>query len=460
MSDNKEIAATPAVEPVSESAALVETPAAPATTTTTTTEEKKPEPPAASEKPAPAPAAAAEKLVDHAGAGTSTATVTAAPSTPIAKLAARLPEIVKKSGHAEMWAVDLSVDDALKHAPTKVVLQKFLRANNGDPATAEKQLTSALEWRAKTQPGKLVDELYDEAKYGGLGYLTVHKDAQGKETIITWNIYGAVKDKKATFGNVQDFIKWRAALMEMGVQRLNLSSVTEAIPDDGPDPYQMIQVHDYLSVSFLRMDPHVKAASQETIQTFGMAYPELLSHKYFVNVPAIMGWMYAAMKLFLAPATLRKFHPMSSGTSLAGELPTIADTLPTEYGGKAGPVKDTGLTVKFAGAAPPAPASPADEAKPEPPAKDDTPAAGAGAGADADADAAAPPAELAATEAKAEEAKAEETKAEETKAEETKTEETKTEEPKTEEPKTEEPKTEEPKTEESKTEEEPKKDSA
>lgn len=136
--------------------------------------------------------------------------------------------------------------------------------------------------------------------------------------------------------------------MELGVQKLNLSAVTAPIPEGGEDPYQMIQVHDYMSVSFFKMDPHVKAASKETIQTFGMAYPELLAHKYFVNVPTIMGWMYAAMKLFLAPATLRKFHPMSSGTSLAAELPGIAGSLPKEYGGKAGSVEEVGLGVKLA----------------------------------------------------------------------------------------------------------------
>lgn len=135
--------------------------------------------------------------------------------------------------------------------------------------------------------------------------------------------------------------------MELGVQKLNLSAVTEPILDGAEDPYQMIQVHDYLSVSFLRMDPHVKAASSETIKVFSTAYPELLAHKYFVNVPTIMGWMYAAMKLFLAPATLKKFHPMRSGTSLVAEVPRIDDSLPKEYGGRGASIQEQGLTIKL-----------------------------------------------------------------------------------------------------------------
>ena len=135
--------------------------------------------------------------------------------------------------------------------------------------------------------------------------------------------------------------------MELSVQKLKLDQVTEPIPEGGEDPYQMIQVHDYQNVSFFRMDPAVKAASKETIAIFSMAYPELLAHKYFVNVPAIMGWMFGAMKLFLAPATLRKFHPMTSGTTLATELKDIVSTLPKEYGGQGPSVKE-GLKVSLA----------------------------------------------------------------------------------------------------------------
>ncbi|WKT47988.1 CRAL-TRIO lipid binding domain [Fusarium oxysporum f. sp. vasinfectum] len=267
----------------------------------------------------------------------------ATPEAPLTKLNARLEDIFSKTLHKEMWGVQLTNID---HVPTKVVLQKFLRANNDDPVAAEKQLTQALEWRKKMNPTALVTQTFDKSKFGDLGYVTVHKGENGKETIITWNIYGAVKDNKATFGNVEEFIKWRAAIMELSVQKLKLDQVTEPIPEGGEDPYQMIQVHDYLNVSFFRMDPAVKAASKETISVFSMAYPELLAHKYFVNVPAIMGWMFGAMKLFLTPATLRKFHPMTSGTTLATELKGIVSTLPKEYGGQGASVKE-GMSVSL-----------------------------------------------------------------------------------------------------------------
>jgi phosphatidylinositol transfer protein SFH5 len=81
--------------------------------------------------------------------------------------------------------------------------------------------------------------------------------------------------------------------MELSVKELDLASATAKIPENGPDPYRMVQVHDYLNISFLRMDPAVRAASKETIQTFSMAYPELLKEKFFVNVPLVMGCKYS-----------------------------------------------------------------------------------------------------------------------------------------------------------------------
>ena len=95
------------------------------------------------------------------------------------------------------------------------------------------------------------------------------------------------------------FVKWRAALMELSVKELDLPSATEKIPENGVDPYRMVQVHDYMNVSFLRMDPNIRAASKETIQTFSMAYPELLKEKFFVNVPLVMGWVFTFMKVNL-----------------------------------------------------------------------------------------------------------------------------------------------------------------
>lgn len=52
-----------------------------------------------------------------------------------------------------------------------------------------------------------------------------------------------------------------------------------------------------------------------------------------------MGFMYGVMKLFVAPKTIKKFHPMSNGGALALEfgdskIAGLGEKLPKEYGGK------------------------------------------------------------------------------------------------------------------------------
>jgi hypothetical protein len=134
--------------------------------------------------------------------------------------------------------------------------------------------------------------------------------------------------------------------MELSITKLDLASAKTLIPEGGEDPYKMIQVHDYLNVSFLRMDPSVRAASKETIQVFATAYPELLSEKFFVNVPLVMGWVFTLMKTFLSKATVKKFHPLSYGSSLAGEVPVFGKLFPKPYGGEGKELAVEGETVK------------------------------------------------------------------------------------------------------------------
>ncbi|PWY79571.1 CRAL/TRIO domain-containing protein, partial [Aspergillus heteromorphus CBS 117.55] len=265
----------------------------------------------------------------------------------------RLPSILSATSYNEMWGVSLKDSSDV---PTVNVLIKFLRANEGNVKLAEEQLTKALQWRKEMNPIALADGHYSAEKFGGLGYVTKYPEANGKEVITTWNIYGSVKNVEATFGDSDEFIKWRVALMELAIKDLKLGEATVVIDYDGEDPYQMLQVHDYLNVSFLRLNPTIRAATKKTIEVFATAYPELLREKFFVNVPTIMGWMFAAMKVFLSKNTTRKFHPISNGANLAREFPSFKDQFPKPYGGNGPALQDGAWTVKLDQAEPAAPA--------------------------------------------------------------------------------------------------------
>ena len=157
-----------------------------------TPEETKTEAPVAPSQAEPAPVEATEKPASP-------------PSSPLAKLFAELPSIVAEVQYKEMWGVELTKSSDV---PSSIVLEKFLRANNQDVAKAKAQLTEALKWRKEMQPQKrLAETEFSEAKFGGLGYITVYSktESHGKE-IVTWNIYGGVKDKQETFGNAEEYV--------------------------------------------------------------------------------------------------------------------------------------------------------------------------------------------------------------------------------------------------------------
>ena len=102
----------------------------------------------------------------------------------------------------------MTLADPETSVPTRVILQKYLNANDGDLAKAKDQLTKTLEWRAKTNPAELVQKKFNHSKFGGLGYTTVFgaadaPDPESKE-VFTWNIYGSVKKIDETFGNLEE----------------------------------------------------------------------------------------------------------------------------------------------------------------------------------------------------------------------------------------------------------------
>lgn len=298
---------------------------------------------AVADTPTDAPTDAAPS---SASAGTSAWPETAADH-PLTKFYDTFEELVKESGHNEVYGVTLSKSSEFH---TKLILQKFLRANANDLDKAKQQLLETLKWRKEFNPTAAAGESFDKTKFEGLGYIIEVDgvpESENKKDIVTFNIYGAVKDNKATFGDLDAFLRWRVGLMEKSIQKLNLSAATTPIPNfgEGPDPYQGFQVHDYLQVSFLRQDPLVKAATKKTIEVLGRYYPETLSRKFFVNVPVVMGWLFNATKLFIAKETVKKFTVLSYGNQLATEL---GQGIPKEYGGTKDALAEVGEAMQFA----------------------------------------------------------------------------------------------------------------
>ncbi|KAG0136933.1 CRAL-TRIO domain-containing protein [Tuber indicum] len=254
-----------------------------------------------------------------------------------------VPLLAESATPTKMWGVTLSTDKDDFH--TKLILQKFLRGNKNNVAAAGKQFVETIKWRRGyfDADGKVIGT-WDQTKFADLAWITKEKiQSSDQEVVVTWNIYGAVKNFKETFGDVDEFIRWRVTLMERTIDLLELGSVKVPIPENGPDPYKAFQIHDYLQVSILRNHPVIKAASEKAIDLFQNYYPECLDKKFFVNVPLLMGWMYNAMKMVINKDTFKKLYMLRHGASLASEL--NSETVPEEYGGKGVKLSIKGMTI-------------------------------------------------------------------------------------------------------------------
>ncbi len=132
---------------------------------------------------------------------------------PLRQFQQRLSSILQNTKYHEIYDVQLSASEPIPFSTT-LILQKFLRANTNDLDKAVEQLTKTLEWRKEFQPLKAAhEETFDEDKFKGLGYISLIDRKEEDEAkrmgiskqIVSWNIYGAVKDNQRTFGDIDEY---------------------------------------------------------------------------------------------------------------------------------------------------------------------------------------------------------------------------------------------------------------
>jgi hypothetical protein len=143
-----------------------------------------------------------------------------APEHALTKFYDAFEDLVKESQHDEVYGIHLS-----KSSPfhTKLILQKFLRANQNDLDKAKQQLLETLKWRKEFDPVKAASESFDKTRFGGLGYVLEVEgvpESKNAKDIVTFNIYGAVKDKKATFGDLEGYVAYAPSMFKLANSNL------------------------------------------------------------------------------------------------------------------------------------------------------------------------------------------------------------------------------------------------
>jgi len=231
-------------------------------------------------------------------------------------------ELKEASTNFSLWGVTINPASP-PDARGSVILMKFLRARNLNVGDALKMLLDTLKWREDFNIEAAMKEEYPADVFGNLGHI-FGRDKENHP--VTYNLYGANKDLKAVFGDVDRFIRWRVALMERGIAEMDFEKVD-----------QMVQVHDYEGVGMSSRDANSKKAASEATAIFQNYYPEFLYKKFFVNVPSFLSWIFWFFKPFVSAQTLAKMNVVGSGAQTIGKelLPVIgASELPKRYGGQ------------------------------------------------------------------------------------------------------------------------------
>lgn len=267
----------------------------------------------------------------------------------LTKLINSIPDIIKKldnKDYDEIFGYRINIDTE-SHVDVPVrneILLKFLIANDYSVETTIEKLIKTLNWRNKFKPLAAGYEEEFDPELDTLGAITKFDTKNKNLSTVTWNFYGNLKSPKKLFeqfGKDEDsklpgnpFLRWRIGLME---RSLLLVDYTD------PNNHKIAQVHDYNNVSMFKIDPGMKAATKEIITIFGDNYPELLSTKFFINVPTLMSWVFGFFKTIgiISEETLKKFQVQNNGnlSEWFGK-----DNLPKEYNGGAKNEKITSLS--------------------------------------------------------------------------------------------------------------------
>ncbi|KAG7134594.1 Phosphatidylinositol transfer protein sfh5 like [Verticillium longisporum] len=249
-----------------------------------------------------------------------------------------------------------------RNTTASIVLKKFLRAADDNVDMALEHFTQALKWRKHNDPSGKLTKMFDPKKFGEMGFVSRHRtDEGGGRVVILWNLYGVIRDGQATFGDIAEFLDFRIALMELAVRELDLSNAPAPMPEIGPDPYRIIQVHDCAGSNPFTVYPKIKDAIAETIDIFQANYPELLAYHHFVRLGHVNTFRIKLLNT-LVPELLRpkllslgrvEFKSSLKRKDVLLKLfPDPADrqrygfSLPTEFGGNTSSVHD-GRTVQF-----------------------------------------------------------------------------------------------------------------
>ncbi|KAK0612302.1 hypothetical protein B0T17DRAFT_657890 [Bombardia bombarda] len=255
----------------------------------------------------------------------------------------QLPTVLHRIDYPWLYGVELNFVNP-NHAPTRVILKKFLKEADGNILKAGQHLASAIEVSLDMiyRVG-LVEHVFP-TPFQHLGCVTSHPPADlgnRRRTSILWNRWSELSkiDTDADFDVVDElFSSWRIVLMHMAVLELRLWEVKVFPRWEDPDQYHVDQIHDLSNVNINKFMRRMKFESwlkQAHFSRFHdeFLFPGLFKH-HFIRPETEGRWW--KLRMAVRDYTLsRKISggPTDPSELLKRALPDAKDGWPHEMGG-------------------------------------------------------------------------------------------------------------------------------
>ncbi|KAJ6822891.1 putative patellin-6 [Iris pallida] len=226
-----------------------------------------------------------------------------------------------------LWSIPLT--DSPDDERTDVVLLKFLRARDFNPAQAHSMLLRCVEWRESFKADGILEEELGFKDLEGIVAYMHGWDRDGHP--VCYNAYGVFKERdmyERVFGDPEKlakFLRWRVQVMERGVKLLQLR------PGG---------VNSIIQVTDLKDMPkrELRVASNQILSLFQDNYPEMVARKVFINVPWYFSMLYSVISPFLTERTKSKFVIAKEGNVVETLYKFIRpEFVPVQYGGLSRP---------------------------------------------------------------------------------------------------------------------------
>jgi len=224
-----------------------------------------------------------------------------------------------------------SLSDAAERC-TDSDISRYIRARKGDVDDALAQLEATLRWRTENN----IDRLFDTPDTSGVDgrgeyhfqtlgpHLYFGQDKTGRP--IYWERTGLVSVSKM----LEQFTS--EEILGRHIRHMELTTKGRM----GDNVTQQIIVMDMKGLS-LKPDSKSLRIFKDTIDIDQLYYPERLGILFIVNAPWLFKPLWAMIRPWLDPITVKKFQILSAGANLGQTLIQYidADQIPEEYGGTA-----------------------------------------------------------------------------------------------------------------------------